>query len=160
RKVGMRSGGGALSVFSVTFAITCALGTVRADEPARVVVATVGSAEITAAELEKRLKLVPDFQLATLGKTPGEQKRNFLDQVMVREVLLAEGAKAKKLDEPPAVRERTDETLRAARLALLKAETAISPEEVAAFFVENHGRFDSPERIGVYRILCRSKEEA
>jgi peptidyl-prolyl cis-trans isomerase C len=156
----MRSGVGALAVFGVTFAITCGLGTVRADEPSRAVVATVGSAEITAAELEKRLRLVPDFQLATLGKTLAEQKRNFLDQVMVREVLLAEGAKAKKLDESPAVLERTEETLRAARLALLKAETAITPEEVATFFVENHGKFDSPERVGVFRILCRTKEEA
>jgi len=156
----MRSGLGALSVFGVTFAITCGLGTVRAGEPARAVVATVGSAEITAADLEKRMKLVPDFQLATLGRTPNEQKRNFLDQVVVPELLLAEGAKAKKLDESPMVRERTDQTLRAARLALVKAEMAITQEEVAAFFVENHGRFDSPERVGMYRILCRSKEEA
>jgi peptidyl-prolyl cis-trans isomerase C len=50
--------------------------------------------------------------------------------------------------------------LRAARLLLLKAETPVTPEEVAAFFVENHGRFDSPERVGVFRILCRTREEA
>jgi peptidyl-prolyl cis-trans isomerase C len=156
----MRSGVGAVSIFGVAFAVTFALGTVRAGEPPHVVVATVGTTEITAADLEKRIKLVPDFQLATFGKTPDEQKRNFLDQVMVREALLAEGARAKKLDESPAVRERTDEALRVARLALLKNETAITPQEVAAFFAENHGRFESPERVGVYRILCRTKEEA
>jgi peptidyl-prolyl cis-trans isomerase C len=156
----MRSGIGVLSIFGVASAMTFALGTVRADEPAHRVVATVGSAEITAADLEKRMKLVPDFQLATFGKTPDEQKRNFLDQVMVKEVLLSEGAKAKKLDESPAVRERTDEALRVARLSLLKNQATITPEEVAAFFIENRGRFESPERVGVYRILCRSKEEA
>jgi peptidyl-prolyl cis-trans isomerase C len=156
----MRSGIGAFSIFGVTFAITSALGTVRADEPPRAVVATVGSTEITAAELEKRMKLVPDFQLATFGKTPDEQKRNFLDQVMVREALLAEGAKAKKLDESPVVRERTDDTLRAARLLLLKNEVSITPQEVAAFFIENRGRFEVPERVGVFRILCRTKEDA
>jgi len=156
----MRGGAGALSIFGVTFAITCGLGKVHADDRARAVVATVGTAEITAGELEKRMKGVPDFQLATFGKTPDEQRKNFLDQVMVREALLAEGAKARKLDESSAVRERTDETLRAARLLLLKTELAVTPEEVTAFFVENHGRFDSPARVGVYRILCRTREEA
>jgi peptidyl-prolyl cis-trans isomerase C len=156
----MRSGIGALSIFGVTCAITCGLGTVRADEPRRAVVATVGTTEITAAELEQRMKQVPDFQLGTFGKTPCEQRRNFLDQVMVREALLAEGARAKKLDESPAVRERTDDTLRTARLVMLRNDMVITPEEVARFFVENRGRFESPERVGVYRILCRTKEDA
>jgi peptidyl-prolyl cis-trans isomerase C len=156
----MRIGAGALSVFGVTSAITCAIGAVRADSDSHAVVATVGSAEITAAALEKRMKLIPDFQLATLGKTPEEQKRNFLEQVMVTETLLAEGARAKKLDESPAVRERMDEALRVARLSLLKVEMTVTQDEVAAFYVQNQGRFDSPDRVAVFRILCRSRDEA
>ncbi len=134
----------------------------RAEQDSRqqAIVATIGTTEITVSLLEQRLKSVPDFQLATFGKTPDEQKRNFLDQVMVKEALLAEGAKSKKLDETPEVRERTDAALRGARLNLLKTELAVTPEEISAFYVENVSRFDSPERIAVYRILCLNKEEA
>src|SRR5690349_307833 len=134
----MRGGAGARSLFGVTFAISVGLGTVHADDRSRAVVATVGTAQITAGDLEKRMKGVHEFQLATFGKTPDEQKTNFRDQVRAREALLGEGAKGKKLDESMEVRGRTDQTLRAARLMLLKAGTPITSEEVAAFFVENH----------------------
>jgi peptidyl-prolyl cis-trans isomerase C len=158
----MHARSGALSVFAVAFAVTAGLDSVRADDDAkkRVVVARVGSAEITASMLEERMRSVPDFQLATFGKTPDEQKRNFLEQVVAKEALFAEGATSRKLDESPLVREKTDEVLRAARLNLLRTEVPVTNEEIAAFYVENHGRFDSPERVAVYRILCRTREEA
>ncbi len=158
----MQARSGAVSIFAVAFAVTATLGSVRADDETKkqVVVAKVGSAEITASMLEQRMKSVPDFQLATFGKTPDERKRSFLEQVAVKEALFAEGAAARKLDESPLVREKTDEVLRAARLNLLRAEVPVTTEEIAAFYVENRGRFDSPERIAVYRILCRTREEA
>jgi peptidyl-prolyl cis-trans isomerase C len=152
----------ALLFFGVTIAALGRIHAVRADQESRghEVVATVGTTEITASALEQRLKSIPDFQLATFGKTPNEQKRNFLEQVVVKEVLLAEGAKAQKLDETPEARERAEAALRGARLNLLKEELAVTPGEVTAFYVENHDRFDSPERIAIYRILCLTREEA
>ncbi len=147
---------------AVSLATGGALHAVRAeDDPRReLVVATVGSVSITAAALEQRLKAVPDFQFATFGSTPEEQKRHFLDQVLIREVLLAEGARARRLEQSPEVRDRTDAALRAARLEHLKTEQTVTPEEISAFYVSNRARFDSPERIGVHRILCRTRDEA
>src|SRR5262249_34984847 len=96
----MRIGAG-VAIIPVSLAIAASLGVVRADPNARseAVVAKVGSTEITVASLEQRMKSIPDFQLATFGKTPDEQKRNFLEQVLVREALFAEGAIAKKLEQ-------------------------------------------------------------
>src|SRR5579859_4681203 len=158
----MHTRSGALAIFAVAFAVTAMVRSVSADDEAkkRIVVAKVGATEITAALLEERMKAVPDFQLATFGSTGDEQKRNFLDQVAVKDALFAEGAAAKKLEESPLVREKTDEVLRNARLALLRNEVPVSSDEIAAFYVENHGRFDSPERIAVYRILCKTREDA
>src|SRR5437016_2039504 len=110
--------------------------------------------------MEERLKSVPDFQLATFGKSPEERKRAFLEQVLVKDALYAEGANARKLEGTTPTKERIDDALRAARINLLKAELAISPDEIVAFYVENQGRFDSPERVALYRILLKTKEEA
>ena len=36
----------------------------------------------------------------------------------------------------------------------------MAPEEIAGFYAQNLARFDTPERIGVFRILCSSEAEA
>ena len=101
----MRNRAGAALIFGVPCFIAAGLGTVRAEHDltpsgvpqslrSQAVVATVGSAEISVGAFEQRLAAVPDFQLATLGATPAEQKRHFLEQVMIREAILSEGARA------------------------------------------------------------------
>ncbi len=158
----MRTGPGASCVFVVAFAVAGLLGAVRADQDLRAqsVVARVGPTNITVADVEQRLRSVPDFQLATMGKSSEELRRKFLEEVLIKDALFAEEAKRRKLDESPAARERIDQLLRSARINLLKSELAITPEEIAAYYVENMGRFDTPERIAVYRILCPTREEA
>jgi peptidyl-prolyl cis-trans isomerase C len=130
------------------------------DSRLQSVVATVGSSNITVLAMERRLRLVPDFQLAGFGASPGEVQRNFLEQVMIRDALFAQGAEARKLDQTTPARERIDQALRTARIDLLKAETVVTPAEVAAFYAENRARFDAPERIAVLRILCAARDEA
>jgi len=132
----------------------------RADDRAAAVVARAGTAVITVGDVERRLHSVPDFQLATFGDTPRERVRRFVEQVVARDVTLAEEAKAQNLEQAPGVRERVAQALRRARVEELRRNVVVSPEEVAAFFAQNHARFEAPERIGVYRILCASEDEA
>ncbi len=172
----MRTRAGASCVFAVAFVVTGFFGVVRADQDPRgqAVVARVGSTTISVADLEQRLRATPDFQLAALGKNAGGQKaapsntnespdelrRKFLEEVLIKDALFAEGAKQRKFDQSPAARERIDQVLRAARINLLKSELAVSPDEIAAYYVANMGRFDAPERIAIYRILCPTRDEA
>ncbi len=62
--------------------------------------------------LERRLAMVPPFQLRTFGATPTEIKRNFLERVLVREALLAQGGAER--GSPSA------KTCRSARAAVLR----------------------------------------
>jgi peptidyl-prolyl cis-trans isomerase C len=124
------------------------------------VVARVGQKPVTARALVARLAAVPDFQRATLGSSPTEIKRNFLEQVLVRDELFAQGAEAKKLDAETRAKERIERALRTARIDLLRANLEISPAEIAAYYEENRDRFDAPERIAVTRILCATSAEA
>jgi len=158
----VRTRGGAALVFLVSLAAVSDVTGVRAAEDSRpgAVVAKVGSTEITVLALEERMKSVPDFQLAALGKSLDERKRAFLEQVLIKEALFVEAAKARNLERISPARDRIDDALRIARLNLLKTELAVTPEEIVAFYVDNRGRFDTPERIAVYRILCATKEQA
>jgi peptidyl-prolyl cis-trans isomerase C len=137
-----------------------------AEEKARraVVVARVGTREITTGELEDRIAQVPHFQLATFGTTPDAVRRKFLDEVVVPEALYAEEAHDEHLDAHyPASelvkRKYADSVLRAIRADLGPA-AAISMDDVRAYYEENKSRYDTPERYNVWRILCKTREEA
>ena len=136
----------------------------RAQQVDSPVVARVGSRTITAAELERRLASVPPFQLRTLGKTPEEIRRAFLERVLVREALFAEGAMAEKLTERDEVQERLRSILRSALLTQVRVDVArdapISEAEMKAYYDANRARFNAPARLALWRILVDKREEA
>jgi peptidyl-prolyl cis-trans isomerase C len=136
------------------------------DEAARRarVAVKVGSRSVTVGELEDRLAEIPPFQAATFGATADEIVRAYVDQVIVRDLVLGAGAEQRKLDaELPTKhqlqRARSTATLRALR-ATFKSPTAIPMEDVKKYYEENRSRFESPERVNLWRILCKTREEA
>ena len=129
-----------------------------------VVVATVGARAITVGELEDRLARVPRFQLATFGNDPATIRGRFLTDVLIRELLLAAGAADGKLDrlEPTHYeleRVRANATLRHVR-AQVGSAASVPIEDVQKFYDANRTRFDAPQRLHLWRILCKTKEEA
>ena len=136
----------------------------RAQQPPELVVARVGSRTITSAELERRLSQLAPFQLRTLGKTPEEIRRVFLEKVLIREALFAEGAAAEQLGERDEVGERLRRVLRRTLLALVRADVArdqpVTDADVQKYYEENRARFVTPQRIAIWRILVDKREEA
>ncbi len=130
----------------------------------QVVVAHVGPRAITAGDLEDHLARVPRYQLRTFGRTASEVVHGFFEQVMVRDVLLSVGAEEKHLDREIEVEQALDRMLSGATLRQLLASVgpagAISPDEVQRYFEANRGRYESNERINIWRILCASRDEA
>jgi peptidyl-prolyl cis-trans isomerase C len=128
------------------------------------VVAKVGSRSITAGELEDRLAQVQRFQLSEFGTTQAEIRLRFLNEVVVRDALLAQGAEDKHLAQQLPTETRVARALSSATLRKIRADIGnpgtFSSEEVRAYYDANRSRFDSPERVQVQRILCRSKAEA
>lgn len=127
------------------------------------VVVKVGDAAITVGEVERRLEVLAPHQLSALGKSPSEVRRNFVERVLVPELLLASEARRRKLPDEPATRQQIQGALRVARLKALRDEIAnrgINREEILQYYAANKERFESPERIQVWRILCKTEEEA
>jgi hypothetical protein len=132
------------------------------------VVAVIGTAPtariVAVGELEDRLAAMPAFQRATYGATADAVRRGFLDRVLVRDALLSLDAEVAKVDAEPAVARAID---RADSMAVVRAirdrlgpAAAVSMDDVRAYYEKNRVRYDAPARYQVWRILCKTREEA
>jgi parvulin-like peptidyl-prolyl cis-trans isomerase-like protein len=126
------------------------------------VVATVGSERIDAAELSERARHLADFQLIELGASWPEQRRRLLDDVLVREALLAQAAGRARLGEDPYVGWRKDQLLAGALLAALTqaALAAVKEAEIAAYYAAHQADYVTPRGIEIWRLLVADEASA
>lgn len=149
----------------VAFGLTLASSALAGDDPHRAKVAVkVGRFEAKVGEIEDRIAELAPFQVESYGKTREEIVKNYVQQVIVRELVLNAGAESKHLtDKLPAKqhyqRALSTATLRAIR-GQLRSPEDITDAEAEKYFNDNRARFESPERINLWRILCKTKEEA
>lgn len=120
-------------------------------------VAHVGPAAISDEALTRRLRKIPDFQRNALADTPDKLKRQVLETWLVPEQLYALEAERLRLTQRASVQSRERELLRQAMEHALGAETAaknpVTAADIQAYFDANRGRFETPRRIHVWRIL-------
>ena len=127
-------------------------------------VLAVGTRKVTVGELEDHIAGIPPYQLATFGGSREAVARAYLEQVLVRDLVLAGGAEKRGLDKQLPTSQLLARALSSA--ALRKSHTtyasaaAIPDEDVRRYYEENRSRFDSPERINLWRILCKTRDEA
>jgi peptidyl-prolyl cis-trans isomerase C len=153
-------------LFSLLLATTTPLASAQDGEAARRarVALTVGDRKVTVGEIEDHLAAIPPYQIATFGASREAIARAYVDQVLVRDLVLAAGAEQRGLDKqlPTSAllsRARSSATLRKTRSGYPSA-AAIPMDDVRRYYDENRSRFDSPERINLWRILCKTREEA
>ena len=135
-----------------------------ADAHRRAVAAHVGPRAVTVGELEDRISPIPRYQLRLFGSTGPEIAHNFFDRVVLRDVLLALGAEEKHIDQDLAVQQALERMLSSATLRSLVVQagslTAVPMDEVQRYYDANRARFDSKDRIQIWRILCSTREDA
>lgn len=128
------------------------------------VVARVGTRTITSADLERRLAAVPPFQLRSFGSTPEAIRKSFLERVLVREALLAQGAEEKGFTERDDVRDRIRGVLRNVMLAKLRSEVVsgggVSDADIRAYYEKNASKFHAPTRVALWQIVVEKREQA
>jgi len=125
----------------------------RADDDP--VVVRVGSAELRASEVARRLAAIPGFQLRSFGATPDEIRRRFVDTVLIPELSYANEADRLAPSRGPAVRRRIRGALRRALVETLEEEArrGTSEEEIRAYYDAHRDEYEKPERIRLWRIL-------
>jgi peptidyl-prolyl cis-trans isomerase C len=126
--------------------------------------AGAASRTIAVGDVEDRLAAMPGFQRGTFGGTADAVRRRFLDEILVREGVLALGAQAARLETQPAVAHALDRAVsggvvRAIREGLGRAAD-IPMDDVRAYYERNRARYDAPARYQLWRILCKTSDEA
>jgi peptidyl-prolyl cis-trans isomerase C len=161
--------GRALFVLLVVAGELAARGGTRADDSGvgdrrTHVVARVGSRAITEGQLEDRIGSLPPFQRASLGDGADAVRRRFLTEVVERDELLALGAEGRSLGQQPPAAYRIERALSAATIRAVRARVGpaatIAMEDVQRYYDDNRLRYEAPERYQLWRILCRTREEA
>ncbi len=125
------------------------------------VVVTVGTTKVTVGELEQRLSKIPPYQLATLGSSPSEIKKRYVDEVLVPELLAVAEAEKRGLDQEEPAHRRVLGVLQKAVADQVREEAAkVTPDEVKDYYEANRHRFNTPKRVKIWRILVASEDEA
>jgi peptidyl-prolyl cis-trans isomerase C len=149
---------------SFVFALACTAATTGLAADQSPVVITVGAATMTAADVSRRLAALPAYQVARYGSTPEEVKKRFVEEVLVPEMLYGEEGLRKKLEQSPALRDKTRQILREAIDRNLREEVLakqpITQEELKKYFEENKARFETPKRVRVWRIQVADEATA
>jgi peptidyl-prolyl cis-trans isomerase C len=120
--------------------------------------------QATVGEIEDRIAEMPHFQVETYGKTRDEIAKNYVNQVIVRELVLNAGAEQRHLTDKYPTKQVYQRTLSTATLRAIRGQLRspndISDADAKAYFDANRARYEAPERVNLWRILCKTKEEA
>lgn len=137
---------------------------VRAADAGSAVVLRVGSSSVDAGELSRRLHALPPYQLATFGRTPQEICQNFIERVLAPELAAAEEAKRLRLRERPELRDTLHHVLVQALADTLRDELSTrgvaSDAKVREYYERHRARFETSERIRIWRIAVRDEKAA
>ncbi len=128
------------------------------------VIVHAGPQVITVADLEDRLSKIPAVQLETFGTDGPTIRRRFLNEVMIPDLLLASGGKARGVDTKLPTSSDIERTYASATKRAVRDQigpaTAISMDDVKKYYDDNRARFEAPDRLSLWRILCKTKDEA
>jgi hypothetical protein len=147
-------GGGLLGASWLSCSLLAQLAVADTDT-----LAHVGSLAIDAATFQRRGALVAALQWSELGDTWREQRRRFLDDVLVAEGLLSLAAE----QAPVALPRSRDRALARSLEADLLAEVSrvsVSEADVAAYSARFRGELETPRTLSLWRILLASEADA
>jgi peptidyl-prolyl cis-trans isomerase C len=121
----------------------------------------VGPEQADAAAVARALERVPVFQLRELGTNDAERRRAVVERRLVPELRAAAEAKARGLHRKPEVQARVRELQARVFEEKLARDAAlarpVTDAEVKQYFEQNRQRFDTPQRIRVWRILVKDE---
>lgn len=130
--------------------------------PSSRALAVVNGKPITVSEFELRWSQLPEYARKTYAGPDG--RKRFLDELITRELLLEE-AKRRGLDRERVLQERVEQFKERSILdALVREEvaarTAVTPEEIKAYYEAQRGSFTASDEFHASHILVKTEAEA
>jgi peptidyl-prolyl cis-trans isomerase C len=146
------------SVFLILFATSCEkVKPLTGKEVAR-----INDRVITMAEFEREMEQLPPSLKALVVTDKG--RREFLQKLIERELLLQEGVKG-GFDKDEEILRKVEQfkqglIIEALTEKLCAGKDEVSDKEIAAYYRGNKGQFSLPERVRVRHIMVKTMPEA
>lgn len=122
-----------------------------------------GSHSMTVGEIEDRLAKVPRYQLTTFGPDAASIRKAFIERVIAPDMYLAIAAESQHVDQRLTVQQALARAKAEATKRAVRAQAAAKPittDDVQRYYDDHLALYDAPVRYGVWRILCKTREEA
>lgn len=143
--------------------VTSEAGSTAEANPDAVVV-RAGSSTMTSSQLGEAFARLRPFQRQKYGRTVGAQLRGYVEQVVTRDLLLAERGKRSGLLDSSRVKARhhvvLGETLVESLGKRVERENPVTDTDVKNYYDAHPELFKTPARIRIQRLLVDTKEEA
>jgi peptidyl-prolyl cis-trans isomerase C len=146
-----------LTVLLLFAFIACA----KREEQKGPYLAKIGSAKITAADLEREVKNLPQFAQKLFEGSEGKQK--FLDELIKKELLYQEAVK-KGLDKDAEFKRKVEEFRKLTLIGQLldkeiESKAKVTEQDVREYYEKHKGELSSSQ-IKASHVLVRTEEEA
>ncbi len=135
-----------------------------AGSPHSPILARVGSAAITTAEVDLLLSHITAEQRALIGGDLATLRRRIVEEVIAPEVRLALAASDAKLGEKRSVASIVDRARANATIDALR-DRSPTPESIPidaarAYFEANRAKYEIADRVAISRIRCKTRGDA
>src|SRR5512133_99004 len=151
--------GMAISLFLVKVA-----GSVAAPAEGDPVITTAGSSTVTVSRITDGFARLTDFQRKKYGATPHTQLHGYVEEVVARDLVLAERGKRSGLLESPRVVALHQLVLAEALTERLRErvlrDNPVTDVDVKNYYEAHPELFKTPERIRLLRLLVDTETEA
>lgn len=149
-------------VFIGMLAVICLFSFSCTKKESGKVLATIDKDKVTLEEFNKELDKIPVNMKMAVATESG--KRSFLDNLIIKKLLLKEAAKNKIENEQEFQTRLLDIKTQLLIESLLRKRIASSPqlsdEEVKKYYEANKDKFKKEKEIGTRHILLKTEEEA
>ncbi|NDY41804.1 peptidylprolyl isomerase [Dissulfurirhabdus thermomarina] len=145
-------------ILAAVLLLAMACGPANGDDKDGGVLARVGPYQMTLDQFRRNLASLPPQMKMMLAQDPSLQEK-YLER-WVQITLLAQEARARKLDRLPEVKARMDDlanTVLAQEMLEreIGAKVSVTDEELKAYYAENKDKFAQPEMVRARHILIR-----
>lgn len=149
-------------IFILTALFACNRKPIESKDQKGTVLAKVGNAVITEADLERDLKSLPDYAQQMFEDEKGREK--FLDELVKKEMLYQEAQK-KGIDKTPEFIKKVEEFKKLTLVSELlekeiMAKSKVSAQDVKEYYDKHKDDFATTTQIKASHILVKTEEEA
>ena len=120
----------------------------------------VGDLSLRVSDVQRRVSALPPHQFQALGDDDTARVRRLVEEALIPELLYANAARARSLEESPSIRNRVAQAYQHALLDAVaeraRTDAPVSEHAVEAYYRQHEDHFRSEQRLLLWRIAIHA----